>query len=678
MHAEVMGRKKVSAEVALRKGLLREYSRPGAGASSSDALTTAFDWLDRSLASLGSHWSTSMAPSVARLRHRHEDPNLHIVLVGEFSTGKSTLINAVVGAPLMAASVLPTTLAVTEIRQAPAPSITARFRGDATPVAYRHPEVVTDSTLYRAIARYATARPSIEGMLRSLSSDGVIAPLVDSIVVEHPFGALGADLVLYDTPGTNDEERLIQVVEELVDRCADVVAVVLRADLPVSLTTLAHVRRLADRIPTHCLLFIVTHLDVVASDERAKVLRSMRRRVATALGGAPAALHCLSPHTVNRRALGERLNEDEHEWADAFERALEDLRLDVARRRVVLGSDQLSHLVSDLMRDVQRELDNELQALATHRAVVSKTIVVDLDRVQAEVTNRYQHRAHDLDVTFRNGAIQRANARLRSAEEKASSAVQSATAVASLQAALAGPISEVTLNALQELQQELSRLLKEHASALVRVAEKELEEVRSMHNKLTAVAMGTSATRPPIGLSIGEKLTLQIGATSQLVDGLAAQQTRAKKGGMAVGAAVGTVLAPGLGTAIGAVAGRFVGGLFGPSLTTMKTSAAASLAQMHETFRADVVAAIDTAAVQAGHGAHVALTHELANLVGTYREVVRRDEQLQRAELNRIDERQAILARLRREADMHIAEVDHRRRELLAALEWEDLSVEHE
>src|SRR5438067_11667706 len=55
----------------------------------------------------------------AERKRRLEEERFHLVVVGEFNRGKSSIINALLGGPVLPVGILPTTAALTLISEAP-------------------------------------------------------------------------------------------------------------------------------------------------------------------------------------------------------------------------------------------------------------------------------------------------------------------------------------------------------------------------------------------------------------------------------------------------------------------------------------------------------------------------------------------------------------------------------
>ncbi len=115
------------------------------------------------------------------------DPSFHVLVVGEFKQGKSSLINALVARPVCPVDDDIATAVPTLVRWSEAPSAQVLYQpdsngGDERPPPVREPIDIDD------IARFATER-AVEGRP------------VQSVEIGIPSRLLGGGLVLVDTPG---------------------------------------------------------------------------------------------------------------------------------------------------------------------------------------------------------------------------------------------------------------------------------------------------------------------------------------------------------------------------------------------------------------------------------------------------------------------------------------------
>jgi Dynamin family len=193
-----------------------------------------------------------------RLRAKLNEPHFSVVVVGEFSRGKSSLINRLLDSELLPVGVLPTTALLARLRYAPELSLTG-IRPDGSREAL-------------------TAAPESW----QLQLDGAEAPHWTSLEYGVPNGWLHTSgIQLFDTPGAGDLPS--SRVEEVLDAIsvADATLIAIDARMALSLTERAFIEQhvLARQVPH--IAAVLTHLDEIAPASRATVLRHVRDRLAT-------------------------------------------------------------------------------------------------------------------------------------------------------------------------------------------------------------------------------------------------------------------------------------------------------------------------------------------------------------------------------------------------------------
>jgi hypothetical protein len=149
---------------------------------------------------------TPIADEIDSYRRVAADAALRITVFGEYSVGKSTLINALLGRQVLAARLRPTTGVPTELRDGP-DRVTVLFRdGRKQDISFKDVDGYSDLDLQsRADAR------------------------VDRIIVSTKNPVLEKGIALIDTPGLLDNDRQTERARVEVAG-ADVVMLVLRAD----------------------------------------------------------------------------------------------------------------------------------------------------------------------------------------------------------------------------------------------------------------------------------------------------------------------------------------------------------------------------------------------------------------------------------------------------------------
>lgn len=236
-----------------------------------------------------------------------------VSIVGEFKRGKSTLVNAVIGADLVPVGALPLTAVATLVEYGPEIACTVDLN-DGTRLAIEPSK----------IERYATERGE---KVRSRS--------VARVHLAAPSSAL-AGLRIVDTPGIESVYGEASAVAREVLASADAVVVVLGADQPVSRREQELVREVARlERPT---IVVVNRVDLVLAEEREGLVRFVRDVVSGAGGARRIPVIAVSAHAARqaqRRADAPAL---EASGLHALEEALRALAGSVGRHAVAAAA----------------------------------------------------------------------------------------------------------------------------------------------------------------------------------------------------------------------------------------------------------------------------------------------------------------------------------------------------
>jgi GTP-binding protein EngB required for normal cell division len=199
-----------------------------------------------------------LAVEAGILAERLGEQRFHVACVGQFKRGKSTLVNALVGEPILPTGVVPVTTVPTVLRHG-LPGARVRFA---------HGWVSISPS---AIAEYATEQ------LNPGNRKAVLA-----IEVSLPAPILEQGLCLVDTPGLGSVfEASSEATRGFVPHL-DAALVVLGADPPISGEELRLVGDILAQVDT--VLFLLNKADRVSEAERVEAAAFIRRVVRERLG----------------------------------------------------------------------------------------------------------------------------------------------------------------------------------------------------------------------------------------------------------------------------------------------------------------------------------------------------------------------------------------------------------
>ncbi len=212
-----------------------------------------------------------IAGELQALDARRQLPGFRLAFVGEFSRGKSTLINRLLGRNALPIGVTPTTATITSLVAGTDEHMDITFPGGRR-------------------ERRALGPDVWKGLIAELASDGSsndqTFPLVRVTLNDPWLRSLDAELI--DTPGAGDlNERRAALVFDALNQC-DAAIFLVSALVPFSLTERTFLEREVIGLRIARVAVIVSHLDVVPPEERAQVIETTRARIAKL---APAAAH---------------------------------------------------------------------------------------------------------------------------------------------------------------------------------------------------------------------------------------------------------------------------------------------------------------------------------------------------------------------------------------------------
>jgi len=213
---------------------------------------------------LGPQLSQQFGADLQGCRQRLAAP-FTLVVLGDFKRGKSTLINALLGAPAVTTNIAPETVTINQLRYGPAPLAEIHL-ADGGRVRLNHDDLAAErlSALLERLPRPAS-----------------------HMVVEYPNDWLRG-VMLVDTPGLNDVlQRFDQQVSSYLPQ-ADAVLYVISAQAPLAANERDFLRSAVRPQDFPKIFFIVNMLDSFQTRAQAeRVLASIRAKLREAFPTAP-------------------------------------------------------------------------------------------------------------------------------------------------------------------------------------------------------------------------------------------------------------------------------------------------------------------------------------------------------------------------------------------------------
>ncbi|HOO49650.1 MAG TPA: dynamin family protein [Alphaproteobacteria bacterium] len=200
-----------------------------------------------------------------------ESDKFRLVIIGEFSRGKSTLINALFGEKTLPSSVTPTTAVLTFITYSSTPTFTKIYRNGV------QPEVI-DLEEFRKLV--APPEPDFDEKSRMLYEKSVHdINQIHHIEVKYPLNLCKQGIEIIDTPGTNDlDEKREEITKGIIPEC-DAAIMVLHGK---KITTDSEIRFLKNHVLTRDIskiFFVVNFKNQLTCDEAEKVINYAKKQL---------------------------------------------------------------------------------------------------------------------------------------------------------------------------------------------------------------------------------------------------------------------------------------------------------------------------------------------------------------------------------------------------------------
>lgn len=280
------------------------------------------------------------------------DDEFTIVVIGDFKRGKSTLINALVGEPLLATDAAPETLVITELRRGPT------FRAEIC---------LMDGGRY-ALERAELSADRLAPILATLGAR------VDRVDIRVPNPVLDG-LCLVDTPGTGDlferfDARVARYLRE-----ADLVLILVSPISPLSTSETTFLRSAVAPRDFSKILCVLNMIDLARDPGELKRLAALlRRRLHDVLPMAElfpvSALDEFRRHMGGAR-LNPALGELPARGFDALRAALTEAAT-ISREAIQL--DRASHLLAALLDRFDCRIERIQTTLSTDHRQMEMTI----------------------------------------------------------------------------------------------------------------------------------------------------------------------------------------------------------------------------------------------------------------------------------------------------------------
>jgi ribosome biogenesis GTPase A len=297
-------------KTATRSPGLKVVSVSKANAGAADELRDLLDRFQRLCEESGEGFSDSLT-RVAELEERLSAERFHLAVLGQFKRGKSTLLNALLGEPLLPTGIVPLTSIPTFLLAGGTRTVRVFFH-DGGQAAFAD---LTREQASEVLARHVTEKGNPRNKLG-----------VARVEVEHPSSLLSAGVVLIDTPGIGSTLRHnTEATLNFLPQC-DAAFFVVSADPPITEVEKDFLKAVQDKVAKVC--FVMNKVDYLNEDELEEAVKFFE--------GALKESGFRDNNTIfrvsARHGIDARINEKPFLWHQSGLQALQDYLFDFLSR----------------------------------------------------------------------------------------------------------------------------------------------------------------------------------------------------------------------------------------------------------------------------------------------------------------------------------------------------------
>lgn len=313
----------------------------------------------------------SVRLQLIELSKKRKDKNLYLAVVGEFSSGKSSFINALLGKRLLKEAVMPTTACATYIKKGENDiEIDVEFSNTKFHVSEQNTEVL-DAYLNE---HYDILNQDIQSLIDTLTSEQSVAHDITSLTLSIPDIDIPDNIVIIDTPGFNPGEISVQnhfeVTKKVVEKYADVAIILMPTNQPFSNSLKVFLQSYLRKYIHRC-IFVLTKGDLKNKDERKMLCEFVQSRLSADFGLTETKVLCESAITMLPVVrIPDNLKEEWDLWRLKFCQFKQLIWSYLARRHEIILSEHLDNLALDLTKELQARLQTKQMEFDRQKAQI--------------------------------------------------------------------------------------------------------------------------------------------------------------------------------------------------------------------------------------------------------------------------------------------------------------------
>lgn len=591
---------------------------------------------------------------IDRIKEKEEDPNLYMAVIGEFSSGKSTFINALLRDDLLKTSSLVATAVATKIVHGSDLRVEAHFSDPfkSSLITQANSNVVDLPWLPNS------EKIEIKRLIQMITSEEEIAKDVVDIQIEHPALFLSNGITIIDTPGTNaDNSKHAIITQQVVQQKADLAIIIIPAITPLS-QSLADFLSSSLKPYLHRCIFIVSRIDQIPPNEVDSLLSDLRSRLAEKLDVSPPILHSCSAQVVlDMLDEEESVRENLQVWQEQFITLEKALIEHLSRQRTLSIAESLLRLLSQLLNQLNNYLQSQWQEYETRQIEIKRETIPNLPEFTAEQYAICERKLRTSISTYLSKTTSCVDSHRETVSDKIRANLFGVTSDDGLKDVLQSQAQKLLTEDQGYLQRELQPLTQKLAEDAITVGTIFDQKFSDVYRRLQSIGgkLGSATNTSYAFQANVSNVAISAQSLTQKLD--SGDGTKMGVGATA-GLLVGSFLLPGVGSIVGLAVGTWASRFFMPSLDERKQKLWEQLRPSIDSYFDEIKIQAQNAATTYTQSLENSLKQRIDSYIRTYKIIIDEILSEQNAELQR-------LTKLQKSTQTDLTEIERRQQKLI-------------
>lgn len=339
---------------------------------------------------LSGNKKVSLMDKYSNLFNRVSDSKFYLAVVGEFSSGKSTFINALLRKRLLKEAVKPTTAAATFIEK----------KGDVLKI-----EVVFDDNCkFQAIennklhlcdylqGNFGFICNTLKDLIDGLTSVQEIAIHVKELHIDIPDANIPSGVVLIDTPGFNPGDAVLgnhfEVTKSIVENVADMALILMPSEQTMSASLQNFMQNSLSQYLHRC-KFIITKGDNLIPSERDVVVAFLSEQLRSNFNlQSPKIFIESSISALPVVSIPDSKRHEWNMWKNKFYTFETEIWKSLSRQRETIVAEHINNILKELLVELRKSLQQRQKELKQEQNLLGTCKLEHIEVVTNKLLNQ--------------------------------------------------------------------------------------------------------------------------------------------------------------------------------------------------------------------------------------------------------------------------------------------------